>query len=558
MTRRILLIGATGSFGRRLAGHLAGVAGIALVVASRSAQRAEALRDELVAASPLAHITARAFDRDGCAHAQILALDPWLVIDASGPFQSCGYAMAEAALSAGAHWIDLADARDYILGFGSALDRLARAKGLTALAGASSTPALSTATIEELTKNWRRVDTVDIAILPGGGGTVGLSVIRSILSYAGAPVPVWLEGRAQTTRGWGCAKRLSIPGLAPRYVSPVDTADAVLLPERFAVSSRVRFFAGLESRLEHFGLCILASLKARGVIADLRPLARVLHRARGITARFCNDRGGMSVDVSGLDSDGHAASARWLLLAEKGEGPHVPVLPALAFTRALLVGEIGAGARPACGVLALAAFEAEMHPLALRTRRVHVTQNKDGLFAAACGPESYAALHPALQQFHDGDAPVVWAGHADIETGSGILAGLVRCMFGFPKRGTNVPVTVTVERKGGRETWTRNFAGARFCSELSQEGQGVISERFGRFCILLRLEINSGDLLMPVSGWRFGRLPLPGALAPRSDTREYQDERGRFCFDVRVSAPLIGLIAHYRGYLIQRKAECGT
>ena len=55
-----------------------------------------------------------------------------------------------------------------------------------------------------------------------------------------------------------------------------------------------------------------------------------------------------------------------------------------------------------------------------------------------------------------------------------------------------------------------------------------------------------------VGAWVF--LGLPRFLAPRSDTREYQDEQGRFRFDVRLSLPLIGLLAHYRGWLMPEKA----
>jgi hypothetical protein len=38
-------------------------------------------------------------------------------------------------------------------------------------------------------------------------------------------------------------------------------------------------------------------------------------------------------------------------------------------------------------------------------------------------------------------------------------------------------------------------------------------------------------------------------LAPRSDTREFVDDLGRFRFDVAIGLPLIGQLAHYRGWL---------
>ena len=123
MLRRIVLIGATGFFGRRLAERLAAIGGVELIATSRSQQRANAIARELGASHPNARIGAIAFDRDRPADIERLrALSPWLVIDASGPFQSASYDLARATLDLGAHWIDLADARDYLLGFEAALD----------------------------------------------------------------------------------------------------------------------------------------------------------------------------------------------------------------------------------------------------------------------------------------------------------------------------------------------------------------------------------------------------------------------------------------------------
>ena len=38
---------------------------------------------------------------------------------------------------------------------------------------------------------------------------------------------------------------------------------------------------------------------------------------------------------------------------------------------------------------------------------------------------------------------------------------------------------------------------------------------------------------MPVVGWRIGPMKLPLAIAPKSDSREFVGEDGRFHFDVR-------------------------
>ncbi|MET0640657.1 MAG: saccharopine dehydrogenase NADP-binding domain-containing protein, partial [Hyphomicrobium sp.] len=113
MPRRVVLIGATGFFGRRLGARLAAMDGIDLTVTSRHADRAEDLAKGLAGGRKP---TALAFERDDLESvARLTRLAPWLVIDASGPFQSANYDLARAAIGAGSHWIDLADARGYLL-----------------------------------------------------------------------------------------------------------------------------------------------------------------------------------------------------------------------------------------------------------------------------------------------------------------------------------------------------------------------------------------------------------------------------------------------------------
>jgi Domain of unknown function (DUF4166) len=550
MLRRIVLIGATGFFGRRLAQRLAAIEGVELVITSRTEARARELARIL---EGNAKITAFTFDRDDASSlARLKTLSSWLVIDASGPFQSASYELARVAIGLGAHWIDLADARDYLLGFGAALDQIARDKGVVARAGASSTPALSMAVVEELTRGWQRLDGVDIAIMPGGAGNVGEAVIGAILSYVGSAISGFSEGSPSQLTGWGSLRRVTIDDLGTRYLSPVETVDTDLMQQRFAVASRVSFNAGLESRIEQFGLFGLARLRKAGAVSSLDALAPLLAKSRTMTRVFASDRGGMIVDCSGLDSRGQQISSRWSLHAEKGHGPDVPVLPAVALTRALLRGEGKAGA--AIAMLPLKDVEAEMSPPSLMTSRTSRIGGGHSLIASACGEDNYRLLPSALRAFHDQNAPPVWTGKANIDASTSIAGRFLRVLFGFPPSGRNVPVTVTVDRYGDGETWTRNFDGKRFASRLTYEGGSIVSERFGPFRILLSLGARGGEIQMPVIGWQVGRIRLPLFLAPKSETPEFVGDDGRFHFDVAISVPLVGLLAHYRGWLAPRVA----
>jgi hypothetical protein len=132
---------------------------------------------------------------------------------------------------------------------------------------------------------------------------------------------------------------------------------------------------------------------------------------------------------------------------------------------------------------------------------------------------------------------------------------VIRLLFGFPSPGRDIPVTVSVDRRGINEIWNRDFDGARFQSRLTYEGRGQVAEAFGPFKILLAIQAADGGVIMPVSGWRIGPVPLPRWLAPISQTREFADADGRFCFDVKISVPFAGLVAHYRGWLKPSQTE---
>ncbi|MFD1333930.1 saccharopine dehydrogenase, partial [Methylopila musalis] len=179
---------------------------------------------------------------------------------------------------------------------------------------------------------------MDIAITPGGRGEVGPAVIAAILTYAGRPVPVWREGELQWTTGWVDSRRMRVPRLGDRRVAAVETVDAQSLGPDVAVTSRVAFYAGLESRIEQYGLMALARMRRAGLVGRLDGLIPLLVAARRATRITTSDRGGMVVAVTGLDASGALTHARWSLLAEQEHGPQVPTLATAAVVRAIAEG----------------------------------------------------------------------------------------------------------------------------------------------------------------------------------------------------------------------------
>jgi saccharopine dehydrogenase-like NADP-dependent oxidoreductase len=364
MEPRILIIGGTGAFGRRLVAGLISTTGCMVIIAARTLGTAE----EFAGRFPAGRASALRLDRRAVTAASLAATGAALVVDAAGPFQGTGHALVSAAIEAGLHYVDLADARDFVAGFG-AFDAAAKRRGVLALTGASSTPALSNAVIDHLAQGWRRIDAIEIAISPGNRAPRGESVMRAILSYVGRPVRLFDRGRWGTAPGWGMLVRRTMPGLGRRWLSLCETPDLDLLPERFAVRDRVIFRAGLELSALHLGLAAAGWLVRAGLLRSLVPFSKIALSAADLLIGLGSDRGGMVVEIAGLDSLGQAVCARWSLVAEAGDGPVIPTLPALAIIRALLAGRIDLrGALPCIGILTLEQIEAEFRPYRITTR----------------------------------------------------------------------------------------------------------------------------------------------------------------------------------------------
>lgn len=166
--------------------------------------------------------------------------------------------------------------------------------------------------------------------------------------------------------------------------------------------------------------------------------------------------------------------------------------------------------------------------------------------------EDFARLPRALRELHGVDRVATFGGEANVEAGAGWIAALLRAVIGFPAAGERIPLRVRIECVGGSERWTREFGARRFHSVLTAPADGArgeIVERFGLLRFRLRLPVGDGGLGMPLlRAYAFG-IPLPRALTPRSETREFEDAQQRFCFDVRIRLPWGAPLVRYAGWL---------
>jgi len=547
---KILILGGYGVFGGRLARLLSDIPELELIISGRDLARAEAF-----CAAYQGVATVRPLKLNRLDIADFLSVDrPDLVVDASGPFQDYGdapYVVIEACIAAGVDYLDFADAADFVFGV-AALDPKAKQAGVFALSGVSSFPVLTAAVLREL---GRTMDIVSVegGIAPSPYAGIGLNVMRAVVGYAGAPVKLWRDGKPG--QGMGLAESMrftvAVPGKLPLHnihFSLVDVPDLQVLPPEHPTMRDIWMGAGPVPEILHRILNLLAKARAHFQTPSFAPLSPLFYWVLNRT-RFGEHRGGMFVRARGT-AQGRPVERSWHLLAEGDDGPYIPSMAIEALVRKMLKGERPEpGARPATRALELADYDELFEGRSIYTG-FRADEPGAPLYQRIVG-SAFASLPPRLKELHGTSAAREWVGSAEVRHGGGLLASIVRGLIGFPKAGKDVPLQVNFTPDGDGERWTRTFAGKPFHSHQS-EGRGrdahLMVERFGAATFALALVVEGERLLLIPRRWKFLGLPMPGFLLPKGISFEHE-EAGRFCFDVEISAPLVGLIVAYKGSL---------
>ena len=354
----VLILGGYGNFGKRISVALNRL-GVPVVLAGRNLAKAQALAGTLPQARAITVDIHR--DLDAC----LARETPSVVVHTSGPFQGADYTVARACIRAGVHYVDLADGRAFVRDFRD-LDAEARAAGTTAISGASTVPGLASAVIEHFRPNFARLDRVDFGISPGQRAERGLATTRGILSYAGKRLrPFAGHDHAY---GWMDNRSQVYPGLGRRWFANCDIPDLDLLPAAYGLSE-IRFGAGMELPLLHFGLYALSGLVRLGLPLDLPRLAGPLLAVSDLFNRLGSDAGGMHMILSGTGLDGQPLSLTWFIIADHGDGPQIPTIPAILLAKRLHEKDpsLPAGAYPCVGLVRLDDYLEALKPFAIKT-----------------------------------------------------------------------------------------------------------------------------------------------------------------------------------------------
>jgi saccharopine dehydrogenase-like NADP-dependent oxidoreductase len=351
---RVAIIGGTGNFGAHVARSLASDHTIQLILTARSLARAQAAAAQLDAVNPA---EAAAFDLAGPVEA-LAELRPDLVINMVGPYNGQGYGVARAAIECGAHYCDIADAREFVTGI-TTLDDKARRGGVAVLAGASSVPALTAAYLDAAAAQMAAIRSVEYGISGAEQSNEGAGTVAAVLSFVGQRFTQLIGGRMRAVTGWSDMRRETLPSIGARWFGRANAPDLDLFAARYPGLRDHSFWAGHAILPMHFGTALLGTLTKIGLLPRLDRFTPQLVRIASLFNWLGTGTSGFFMTITGEGAYGEPLTRRHWIVARSGHGPYIPCIPVIQIARRMAAGEIfEPGARPCLGIVDIAEFRA--------------------------------------------------------------------------------------------------------------------------------------------------------------------------------------------------------
>ncbi len=361
--KQILILGGYGNFGERISASLA-KDNIPIIIAGRDLAKANALQNKLIQNTGNSCIQAVAFDAGKSLSHQLELLKPTVVINTIGPFQSADYAIAEVCIAHQVHYIDLADARDFVTGIVS-LNAKAQEQNVLVVSGASTVPGLSSAVLEHYKNQFSVIESLHYGVSPGQKAPRGLATAQSILTYLGKPLKPWQDDR-RIYYGWQNVYRQSYPELGKRWMANCDIPDLDLFPPRYNIH-QLHFSAGMESGVLHLGMWLTSYLVRFGLPLNLSKHAKSLLSFGHLFDVFGTTSGGMHMILRGIDQEGKPLTIKWFIIAKDNDGPQIPCVPSIVLSKKIIRGEMNlVGAMPCVGLVTLEEYLKELEGFSIK------------------------------------------------------------------------------------------------------------------------------------------------------------------------------------------------
>lgn len=367
MITRVLIIGGYGNFGGFIARSLAKEGNIQIIIAGRNEDKAREFALGLHASH---EAEAAVVDINNGLAPALALLQPYVVIHTSGPYQGQTYHVAEACIEQGCHYIDLADAREFVAGI-TELNGLAEEKGVLICSGASSVPCLTSAVVDEYAPEFQRLEKIEYGIATAHLTNRGLATISAVLSYAGKPFKTLIDGEMKDVYGWLSLSFRDFWRLNNRAMGNCDIPDLEIFPKRYSDLKTLRFKAGLELKVLHLGLFGLSWLVRLRLFPNLRPLAKIFLRISLLFDGIGKDDSGFYMSLIGLDKDGSPKQVDFEMVATHGAGLYIPSMPAILMAKKFANGSIlKRGATPCLDLITLDEYLEALGKFDIRWRTI--------------------------------------------------------------------------------------------------------------------------------------------------------------------------------------------
>lgn len=169
------------------------------------------------------------------------------------------------------------------------------------------------------------------------------------------------------------------------------------------------------------------------------------------------------------------------------------------------------------------------------------------LYKRVMGSE-FEKLPSVLKTFHASSSGARGSGVMEVRRGSGPLRRMLAALVGLPPRGKKVKVDVAVTVDGEKEIWSRTFNGSPLVSTQWEE-DGYLAERMGQARFIFKLRAEGNGMTFEHCGTRIAGIPVSPELAMRVDARAVARDDG-WDLEVKVSAPILGMITTYTGHIV--------
>ncbi len=185
-----------------------------------------------------------------------------------------------------------------------------------------------------------------------------------------------------------------------------------------------------------------------------------------------------------------------------------------------------------------------------------MTERRATLYSRLLGAAWQEVAEP-LQRAHAGVGEVHGFGTFRIQHGPGVLARALVRLLQLPRAADQEAVELRVSPAGKSEKWIRSFGQRQLVTHQQEVDGGLLGERVGCLEFRFGLTVHNGAIHYRQQEARLWLGPwsvaLPSKLAPVVAAVESAPTQGGGTeVDVRVSAPLAGLLLHYGGSLALR------